>query len=690
MKSALPWVLFALLATLAWCLLFQRFPGEKSFKYPSVYENDAMYFMGVAKGFSELPPPWDIRIRHLNAPDSAGWNDYPLTEKLLYYTHGLLARYVRAGVASNITYLLAHVTAAISFLWAARRLGAGWLPGMLGGLLFAFSPYMMWRAYGHLNLLYVWPVPVLFVLLHFLWNLEGFPRPRIWLAGFAAVGCFALLSPYYFLLSLQLLLLTALGLIVRGNWRAGVFGSFLATSGTTVFLLNQLNVFLAQAREGKNFVAGARILAELELYGLRIPDLLLPRDYPLGAVSQFLNSLGLAAGGGGESGAVFLGVAGVAALCCLLAYTAVSGFRNPSRIPLEFWVAAYTAAFAVVGGLNYLLGSLGFVMLRAGSRYSIVILCAALLFCCRSFHRIPSRAMRGLLLAVIFLAGAAEVAAINIPARRRVDRTLFERVDSDRAFTRELESKLPAAAMVFQLPVVAFPEVPPVHGMQDYEHFRPYVWSKALRFSYGAHKGRLTSLWQASVVRQGPDVFLPFLEACGFDALMINTAGYPDKGAALENDLARRGCPVIVRDRPGSLVAYRLTPRHNGRPASPPVFLLSEGWWDRPEANADAAWAKGTNSDILLHTPRIGQPYVFECALSSLCPQNIKVSVEGREIAGLDLQPGQESRLRVDLKAEHPTTRVRFLAAHNGQAPGNGDPRRLSFQILHPQFRTGE
>lgn len=690
-RSALPWVLFTLCAALAWCLLFQRFPGAKSFKYPTAYAGDSIYFMGIAKGFSELPLPWKIRIRHLNAPDSADWNDYPLSEKLLYYTHGVLARYIRAGVASNILYMLGHVTAAISFLWAARRLGSQWLPGMIGGLLFAFSPYMMWRAFGHLNLLFVWPIPVLFVILHYLWYLEGFPRPRIWLAGCAALCCFALLSPYYFLLSLQLILLTALGSCARGRWRAGVFGGFLAAAGMAGFLLNQLNVFLAQARDGKNFAAAARILTELEIYGLRIPDLLLPREYPLGSVSRFLNSLCLAAGGGGESGAVFLGFAGAAALCCLLACTAFSGFRNPTRIPLEFWVAAYTAAFAVVGGLNYLLGSLGFVMLRGGNRYSIVILCAALLFCCRRFHRIPSRALGGLLLAVIFIAGAAEVAAINIPRRRSLDPVIFDRVDSDRAFTKELESKLLPGAMVFELPVAAFPEIPPIHGMQDYEHFRPYVWSKDLRFSYGTVKGRLQSLWQAAIVRQGPDAFLPFIERCGFEALLINTSGFADNGAALEADLARRGCPVIARDRLGTLVAYHLKPQPGERPMRPPVFLLNDGWWDRLEApNADCAWAKGTRSGILLDSSGIGKPYVFECSLSSLGRQTVTVCLEGRKIASIDLQPGKESRLRVDFTAEHATTSLRFLADNDGLVPNNGDRRRMAFGILHPQFRAGE
>jgi hypothetical protein len=30
------------------------------------------------------------------------------------------------------------------------------------------------------------------------------------------------------------------------------------------------------------------------------------------------------------------------------------------------------------------------------------------------------------------------------------------------------------------------------------------------------------------------------------------------------------------------------------------------------------------------------------------------------------------------------------VAAHDGRVPGNGDPRRLAFQILHPQFRACE
>ena len=54
MRSALPWVLFAFYAALTWCLLFQRFPGAKSFKYPTVYAGDSMFFLGAAKGFFEL------------------------------------------------------------------------------------------------------------------------------------------------------------------------------------------------------------------------------------------------------------------------------------------------------------------------------------------------------------------------------------------------------------------------------------------------------------------------------------------------------------------------------------------------------------------------------------------------------------------------------------------------------------
>ena len=55
--------------------------------------------------------------------------------------------------------------------------------------------------------------------------------------------------------------------------------------------------------------------------------------------------------------------------------------------------------------------------------------------------------------------------------------------------------RLPPGAMVFQLPVMAFPEVAPAHNLGDYEHFRPYLATRALRFSYGMLKGRSRHRW---------------------------------------------------------------------------------------------------------------------------------------------------------------------------------------------------
>ncbi|HEX5097986.1 MAG TPA: hypothetical protein VFV94_00730, partial [Polyangiaceae bacterium] len=62
--------------------------------------------LGVAKGFASFPAPWNLQVSQLNAPFGADWNDYPHTEKLIYYAWGALLHFFSAGVAANIMLLI--------------------------------------------------------------------------------------------------------------------------------------------------------------------------------------------------------------------------------------------------------------------------------------------------------------------------------------------------------------------------------------------------------------------------------------------------------------------------------------------------------------------------------------------------------------------------------------------------------
>ena len=62
-------------------------------------------------------------------------------------------------------------------------------------------------------------------------------------------------------------------------------------------------------------------------------------------------------------------------------------------------------------------------------------------------------------------------------------------------FTEAVEKRLPEGAMIFEEPIMDYPEQM-TSTVTSYEHFRPYLFSQTLRFSFGGEKGRPLADWQ--------------------------------------------------------------------------------------------------------------------------------------------------------------------------------------------------
>ena len=92
-----------------------------------------------------------------------------------------------------------------------------------------------------------------------------------------------------------------------------------------------------------------------------------------------------------------------------------------------------------------------------------------------------------------------------------------------------MEAKLPAGGMVFQLPVMDFPEAP-MAGIAAYDHFRPFLFTHQLRYSFGCAKGRPRESWQNVITSLAPASQVAELERYGFGAIYVNRAGYQDRG----------------------------------------------------------------------------------------------------------------------------------------------------------------
>jgi phosphoglycerol transferase len=555
-SSAFHYGILALAVMALWCTVYGRMPGTERFRVPVEYHSDALFVLGTMQGFSEFPAPWNLHVARLNAPFGADWNDYPHSEKLLYYLGGTLAHLFDPGVAANLFLLLGFAFNAVGFFWAARRLGSPPLRAFAGSLMYTFSTYMLFRGAPHVLLVYAGHVPILFYLCR--WFQRGRlhdNRARLLTGLFVAASAF--LNPYYFVFVLLMLALAATRLLVNRRIRDAALPGALLVVGILTFVANQANVMLYTRQHGENASIRPRLLTEQLRWGLRLPDMFMPIEHPLKIWETFsqknywLPELII------ENVSAFLGLVGCAGLLALVGVSLGRGMRRKSEsVPSEAWIALSAYLFGAVGGGALLLGALGVTWLRASNRYSIVILCAVLLWGGRVFT-LRRRPWLGRILCLAMVAFTVhESRAAWWPKDRRIAMTA--RVQADRAFARDLEAQLPRSTAVFQLPIMGFPESEKIVAMLDYEPFRPYLWSKNLRFSYGTHRGRPRENWQALCAHKPvPDMLGELLQK-GFGAVLIHRAGYPDRGRALEAAFVAVGLGKLAGTPESDMVAYRI------------------------------------------------------------------------------------------------------------------------------------
>ena len=122
--------------------------------------------------------------------------------------------------------------------------------------------------------------------------------------------------------------------------------------------------------------------------------------------------------------------------------------------------------------------------IRAYNRISMFITFFSLLAVVITVDRLfKSPRARTAAVAVILLVGLADQGQ----ATRRINEryaAIASEVAGLRALVGTLERALPADAMVFQLPARTYMSESDFGRMKQYDQFKPYLVSKALRFSY--------------------------------------------------------------------------------------------------------------------------------------------------------------------------------------------------------------
>ncbi|MDO8539737.1 MAG: hypothetical protein Q7S40_04790 [Opitutaceae bacterium] len=599
--SAGPWRtgLLVLVVTLIWCAHYHRWTAA-SWSVPIEYRGDAPEILAQMKAAAEgdILPFTPKVIERLGAPFGAHWNGFPTPDKPLLLLAGGLAHVVGLFAAANVVMLLAAISAALAFYFVARWLRCRWEWAWTGALLFAFTYHTFHRGLGHFSIAFTWTVPLALLSV---WLVAGSRRLE-WRSPGAAVCLGAAVAlgvsnPYNLFFWLQLM-----GWAVIAQWFAqrrkvnlAIGLTAIALAGLT-FICSHLEVWV-HVQEPAGAPVVARNYAGTEIFALKPIEMFIPPTFHRWEELAFLGHRYVRWSiWRGEAYLPYLGIFGIIALIWLAALTVYRILRRqppPGQALSVGWLLVY----ATIGGLTNLLALLaGFQIFRATNRVAIFISAIVLTFVVIRMSRLTARWPAWIRVAAAFaIAGIGVLDQVPRALSPPEQDEIVSTATSDLKLGRDLEAALPAGAMVFQLPVIGFPEVLPPQALADYELFRPFLTTHTLRFSYGAAKSRARSRWQRDLEGVSTATLVRRLEAYGFAALYLNRRGYEDRAQRILKDLTELGYTRRIQGTLGNQVVILLNPR--AKPVLPLARALTFGQGWHPRGSDGIRWA---NDDAML------------------------------------------------------------------------------------------
>jgi len=520
---------------------------------PFTYHAEALFNGLLVKG--TLEGGWFWRLPALGAPGTLDLRDLPMSDHNLHFVIIRLLGLLSSdwAVVMNLFFLLTFPLTAIAALYVFRRSGLAIPAALFGSLLYAFLPFHWSRGQHHLFLAAYAVVPLAVMVT--LWIAAGAlgsgPAGRRRLLGSVLV-CVALGSSgaYYAFFACSLFLLAA----GRAALRRRSAGALVVPVGlialTFAVLVANLWPSLAYLHAHGETPVVRRSPLDADTYGLRIAQLLMPvTGHRLAWIAGAKDPVNLQLGTN-EGDDASLGVVGGLGFLALLLRLVLpkrepAGAGSRSGLLDDLSVLNLGALLlATVGGFGLLAALTVTSKIRAYNRMSVYIAFFALFAVAAWLDGLYRRYGGSRLRRDLFAIGLAVLSVLALldqtSARMLPD---YQRIAAgyrnDHAFVQRIEAAMSEGAAIFQLPLVPFPEHPPVFRMQDYDHARGYLHTRRLRWSYGAMKGRADEAWQAWAAAKPVPSLLETLVAAGFSGLYVNRDGHADWGVQTAAETAR-------------------------------------------------------------------------------------------------------------------------------------------------------
>jgi phosphoglycerol transferase len=664
-------------------------------RVPFGYTGDSLFYSMNAQTIIESG--WVQSTDRLGAPFGQDLRDFPVgADNGNYLIMWVLALFTDdAGLLINLFFLGSFYLVATSAWFSTRLLAAGGPLSIVVGLIYAFA-YFHFARLGHLMLASYWVVPIGVVLAVYAARGEAFGSGRDRLAvmrsALTVLGCVLVGSfgAYYAVFAAMTIAVACVATSIGYRTiRPLLHGALACGAVGAVLVANLWSSISYGAANGENRVASFRRIEQLDKYGLRIIELIRPipgsRVDMLSPVFDSLppwpNEAGLGAA---------LGIVGTASLVAMLIWIAVRLVSSSASgaEPVRGLLAMSTFAWLLIasaGGLYFLVWLSGFQWMRALNRSSILILFLVLVW-----MALTAKPALGVLRQRRAGGPAVVLALTAVTLVALVDQVPSSRFPQDYAATAkaywhdqhtftDLERALPRRAAVLVLPVQRFPGGGPRGESPVYDLLKPYLHTKALRFSFGAVQGR-ESEWQIDLDGVTGEILVQLATAMGFDAILIDEWGYPDDAArhrAALTDILGDDAARTLDDR---WVAFDLM-RWQAKNKPPPGLRAKILATPRVNPGDCAPWKAESTEELarMFECPQSGSFFVTTPKPTSQSAARLLIEAPGGD-GTVTLRWAGKARA-VELTEDKPQSVV--------LPTGNRKRVEIGFSTTAPQFGSG-
>lgn len=519
---------------------------------PFSYSGDTLSMSLFIKGL--IDNPWWFTNEYLGMPFGQEHYDFPLSGTLdlvIIKIIGLLTH--DFAITFNLVYLLTFPLAAIIAFYVFRKLQISISLSIFGSLLFTFAPYHFLRGLPHIFLSTYFLIPLAVLLV--IWIYEEKPilfnsKSRSFelynyytIISIIICGLIALQSLYYCFFTCFLVLM--IGCIKAARTKDPAF--FIIVSLLVGFMLaitvvNAAPSILYQHEFGKNPDAINRNPSDVETYGLKIIQLILPiPNHRIPAFAELNLKYSSTAPLVNENAIAALGIIGTIGFIIMIIWMFLRVGNNSyqhlqkDRLDCLSMINLSTILLATIGGFSSLMAYTLFYDIRGYNRMSIFISFFAITTILLLIDDIQKRYCTTqkkkilflIVLSALLLCGVLDqTSPASIPDYDSIKQEYY----THQQYIASIEEKMPQNAMIYQLPYTEYLGLG--HGATDLlpycSHAIPYLHSEHLRWSYGAMGGREEDLWQRNISELPIREQIATIANAGFNGILIDIRGYPD------------------------------------------------------------------------------------------------------------------------------------------------------------------